>query len=106
LGERVTGDIYEIRSYLYRPGTIPKVIELWQPVIEQRMKLSPLAGCWYSEIGQLNRWVHIWPYRDAAERQRLRAESVRIKGWPPPTAEFLVEMTNMLAIAAPFSPLR
>jgi NIPSNAP len=106
LAERVTGDIYEIRSYLYRSGTIPKVIELWAEAIEARTKLSPLAGCWYSETGQLNRWVHIWPYRDAAERQRLRAESTKIKGWPPPTAEFLIEMRNALAVAAPFSPLR
>jgi hypothetical protein len=102
---RKLGNIYEIRSYAFRPGSIPTVIERWSKMMDERLKLSPLAGCWYSDIGPLHRWVHIWPYADAAERQRIRAESVARRIWPPETSEFLLKMENSLAVPAPFSPL-
>ena len=100
------GNVYEIRQYIYQAGTIPKVIEAWLPLIEARLKVSPLVGCWYTDIGPLHQWVHIWPYQDAAERQRIRAEMVERKMWPPVTAEWLVKMENSLALPASFSPLR
>ncbi|MGH7906660.1 MAG: NIPSNAP family protein [Candidatus Binataceae bacterium] len=106
LEERELGGLYEIRSYTYRNGAIPTVIKRWGEKIEGRAKLSPLVGCWYSEIGALNKWVHIWAYRDFAERVRVRKEAVEQKIWPPGTAELLVRQENMLAIPAPFSPLR
>jgi hypothetical protein len=97
--------VYEIRQYIYQSGTIPKVIDAWTPLIEARMKLSPMVGCWYTEIGPQHQWVHIWPFQDASERQRVRAEAVERKMWPPVTAEWLLRMENCLAIPASFSPL-
>ena len=65
-----------------KPGGIPGVIDRWSTQIAERIKLSPLAGAWYSELGGLNRWCHIWAYKDAAER--LRSERARNEGvWPP-----------------------
>ena len=64
-----------------------------------------LVGCWYTDIGPLHQWVHIWPFQDAAERQRVRAEAVERKMWPPVTAEWLLRMENCLALPAAFSPL-
>jgi len=40
------------------------------------------------------------------ERQRIRAEAVERKMWPPVTAEWLLRMENCLALPAAFSPLR
>ena len=99
------GNVYEIRQYIYQSGTIPKVIDAWTPLIEARMKLSPMVGCWYTEIGPQHQWVHIWPFQDASERQRVRAEAVERKMWPPVTAEWLLRMENCLAVPASFSPL-
>ena len=106
LAERQSGGIYEIRIYTYRAGSIPKVIERWSPLMEPRMKLSPVVGCWYTESGLLNRWVHIWAYQDFAERQRVRAEAARRGIWPPDTAEWMLKQEVSIAIPAPFSPLR
>jgi hypothetical protein len=106
LGERQLGNIYEIRQYMFRAGSIPKVIERWTPMMAAREKLSPLVGCWSTEIGPLNQWVHIWAYKDAADRQRVRGEAVKAGIWPPDTAEWMLKMTNMLTIPAAFSPLR
>jgi hypothetical protein len=105
LEPRKLGDIYDIRCYTYQRGTIPIVIERWAPKMAERTRLSPLAGCWYTDIGPQHKWVQIWAYPDAAERQRVRAEALARKIWPPDTAEYIVKMENMLAIPAPFSPL-
>lgn len=104
---RKLGGIYEIRSYIYRPNSIPKVIEAWSDAIGERTKLSPLVGAYYTEHGPLNQWIHIWAYKDAGERERIRAEAVKRGIWPPPKTPpgLLVKQENMLVVPAAFSPL-
>ena len=65
------------------PFSIPRV-DAWADGIAEREKLSPLAGCWYSEIGDLNRFVHLWAYRSFDERARVRREARERGIWPPP----------------------
>lgn len=106
LEERTLGNIYEIRTYTYRPGTMPTVLERFGKVIPARAQVSPLAGAWYSAIGPLNQFIHVWAYRDAGERERIRVEALKkIAGWPPETREFMLKQENMLAIPAKCSPL-
>jgi hypothetical protein len=47
-----TGNVYEIRTYTFAPGDIPKVLDGWGKAIEAREKFSPLAACWTSEVRQ------------------------------------------------------
>jgi hypothetical protein len=108
LAPREVGPLFEIRSYTYAPGALPGVMERWAAAIGERIKLSPLVGAWYSEIGGLNKWVHIWAYKDAVERQRIRAEAVAQGIWPPGSAGpgLLLKQENKLVMPASFSPLR
>ncbi len=106
LGEQRLGNIYEMRIYQYQPGSIPEVIKRWSEAISSREQHSPLAACWYSELGVLNRLIHIWPYKDMDERAAVRAESVKDPYWPPPTREFLISQENKLLIPAGFSPMK
>lgn len=108
LEPRQLGSVYEFRSYIYKPGSIPQVIERWSAAIGERVKLSPLVGVWYTELGPLNQWIHVWAYKDAGERQRIRAEAVKRGIWPPPggSGDLLVKQENLLAEPAAFSPLR
>ena len=107
LGEvRELGNVYEMRTYTYRPGTMSKVLDIWGDAIVHREKYSPLGACWYTEIGALNRFTHIWPYESLNERARVRAEAMKDPHWPPPTREFLVSQETKILIPAPFSPLR
>jgi hypothetical protein len=106
LGEKQLGNIYEIRTYTYQPGTVPTVIERWSELIGGRTRLSPLAACWHSLIGPLNQFIHIWPYRDMAERDRVRAEAAKSGKWPPETQEFLLKQENKIVAPAACSPLR
>jgi hypothetical protein len=105
---RQLGNLYEIRTYTFKPGGIPETIERWSAQIAERTKFSPLVGAWYSEIGALHKWVHIWAYRDASERFRIR-EEVRSKGiWPPRGGQpgMMIKQENMLVVPASFSPFR
>jgi hypothetical protein len=99
------GNIYELRTYTYQPGMIPKVLELWTEAVPHREKYSPLAGCWYSELGGLNRFFHLWPYKDMAERTRIRDESLKDPHWPAPTGQWIIRQENKILIPAACSPL-
>jgi hypothetical protein len=80
---RQYGELYEIRTYTYAAGAIPKVIESWTGAIGERQKYSPLVFAGYSEFGLQNLWIHIWAYKDWNDRQHVRHE-VHEKGvWPP-----------------------
>jgi len=106
LGKKQLGGIYEMRSYMYQPGSLPEVLARWAEAIPQRVQLSPLAACWYSDIGTLNKFVHIWAYKDFEERGRIRAESTKLSTWPPKTREFLVSQTTKILFPALFSPMQ
>lgn len=100
------GPIYEMRSYLTKPGSMPQVIEAFNSKIEDRLKLSPLSGIMYTDSGPLNKFTHIWPYKSMDERMKIRAKAVETKVWPPPTREFMVTMENKILLPAAFSPMQ
>ena len=77
-----------MRTYTYASGDIPKVLEGWSKAIEAREKFSPLAACWTSELGGLNKFVHTWVYKDLTERTRVRRPPARpaARGRPRPGA--------------------
>lgn len=108
LTPREVGPIFEIRTYTLAPGALPGMMERWAAKIDERVKLSPLVGAWYSELGGLNKWVHIWAYKDAGERQRIRADAVAKGVWPPggAAAGLVVKQENKLVMPAACSPLR
>ena len=107
LTPRAVGPVFEMRSYTMAAGQIPGMIERWSSKIEKRQTYSPLVAAWYSEFGGLNKWVHIWAYKDANQRFQVR-EAARAAGdWPPggPTGA-LVTMENAIVMPAAFSPIR
>ena len=108
LESRQIGPIFEIRNYTLAPGALPEMMERWAAKVDERVKLSPLAGVWYSELGALNDWVHIWAYRDASERQRIRAEAVAKGLWPPGGAAsgLVLKQENKIVLPAACSPLQ
>lgn len=108
LEPRAVGPLFEIRQYTLTPGSIPGLIERWSEKIEGRQKFSPLVAGMYSEMGPtLNKWVHIWAYKDGNERARVRAEAAAGGQWParnPPGV--VVKQENALVMPAAFSPIR
>ena len=75
--------------------------------LSDREKFSPLAACWYSELGGLNKFVHTWVYKDLNERARVREEARTSGGaWPPQAGVRPMRQENKLLVPAAFSPVR
>ena len=96
--------IYEVRTYNIRPGSLPEVEKRYAEAYEKRKKFSELAAFWHTEIGPLNQIIHVWPYKDLAERERIRADAVKAKAWPPNIGEFLLEQRTDIMIPFAISP--
>lgn len=104
-GDQALGDIYEMRIYTYQPGTMGEVLKRWGAAIPHREEFSPLAAGMYTELGGLNKWIHVWPYKDLEERNKIREEASATPHWPPPTREFLVKQENKICVPSAFSPM-
>jgi NIPSNAP len=100
------GPIYEIRIYDYETGSIRTVIDRWVDMVDERRSISRLIGCFSSSGGPVEKWVHIWAYRDGRERELARAEAARRRIWPPDTGKWLLHQENMIVTPAKLSPLQ
>src|SRR5262245_52850292 len=94
--------IYEIRTYTLKPGSLAEVEKRFGEGYEYRKKYSPLAAFLHTEIGPLNQIVHIWPYANQQERDRIRAEAAKDANWPPKIQEFILHMESEVLVPFPF----
>jgi hypothetical protein len=96
--------IYEFRTYTLHPRTMPEFLKRFGEALPKRLEFSPLAAFWTTEIGPLNQVIHVWPYKDTAERTRTRAAAVKAGVWPPKTMDFIADMRSEILEPLPFSP--
>src|SRR5215475_14308031 len=94
----------EMRTYVLKPGTTNNFVERFAEGLTARLKFSKLLGLWQSEVGGLNRVLHIWPYESFEERERIGQEARKTGKWPPKTQEFIITQENKIVQPAPFSP--
>ena len=96
--------IYEFRTYTLFPRQLNEFMNRFGEALPKRLEFSPLAAFWYTEIGPLNQVIHVWPYEDAGERARIRAEAVASGCWPPKAGELIVDMQSEILEPMPFAP--
>src|SRR2546430_17373096 len=96
--------IIEMRTYTVQPGSVATVEERFGQALPARAKLSPLAAFWHTEVGPLNRVIHVWAYDSFEERTRVRAEPQKLEGWPPHIPEFVPHQQSEIFLPPPFSP--
>jgi hypothetical protein len=99
------------RTYTCRPGTIRKQLALyeqygWAP---QRKHLGDPIAYLVTESGDVNTYVHIWGYRDAADRAARRAAMLADPDWQmfmekSAEAGYLVAQQNTLMNWVAFAP--
>lgn len=101
------GSVYELRSYVYKNGSLPHIFKAWEDGLPAREKISPLTIAMYSIDGR-PRITHLWPYKNASERFDLRALAVSQGVWPPKGGPQLLtsDMSSALITPLPISPLR
>ena len=105
------GPFFEMRTYTYAAGDLPKIQANWTKALPRRYEFSPLAALWYSEIGDLNTFIHVWPYQSLDQRMDVRKRAQESGHWPPPRSEGdgnynLLRQETKILLAAPFSPLQ
>ncbi len=94
--------IYEFRKYDLKPRTLAQYDSTVEKALAGgRPDYSPLFGYWYSEFGQLNQALHIWPYRDLRERTEVREQVADVGYWPPATQDLLAGQNTEIYMPAP-----
>ncbi|WPB58427.1 NIPSNAP family protein [Xylophilus sp. GOD-11R] len=101
--------LYDLRTYTCRPGTIRKHLALYaeKGFDTQRRHLGEPLAYLQTETGDVNSYVHIWAFADAADRAARRAALAADPEWAryltaSADAAYLVSQTNRLMIPAPF----
>jgi hypothetical protein len=101
--------LYDVRRYVCRPGTIRQHLDLYAaegwPV--QTRHLGQPVFYAVTETGNVNSYLHIWGYADAADRAAKRAALQADPGWQGylrKSAELgaLLSQENSLMTDAPF----
>ena len=101
--------LYDHRTYTCRPGTIRKALELYAEhgFNAQSRHLGKPVLYAVTEVGNVNQYVHIWAYKDAAERATRRAAMQADPEWQnylrmSAEAGYLEKQENTLLLTAPF----
>jgi hypothetical protein len=101
------------RTYTVLVGTLKKQLALYEKhglAVQKRHLGEPLAWL-ISETGDVNSYVHIWTYEDAADRDRKRAALFKDPEWlayleRSAEAGYVIKQENKLMSPAPFAPIR
>ncbi|MFV0294946.1 MAG: NIPSNAP family protein [Hyphomicrobiaceae bacterium] len=100
------GPFFEMRTYTLKAGTAPQMMAGWEEKLAGRLALSPLIGVFMSDIGALNKWVHIWAYKSLDERMAVRKKAIETGVWPPPRPTPMERQETKILLPAPFSPIK
>ncbi len=100
------GPVFEMRSYVLKPGGAPEMAKRWQEHLPNRLKLSPLIGVFTSDVGALNQWVHIWAYKSMDHRTEVRTKAQKEGIWPPPGDSPVTVQETKIMLPASFSPIK
>lgn len=103
--------IYEERIYTILPGKIQEYLKNYEELglPAQQEVLGTLVGFWHTEIGELNKVIHIWGYDSLDDRLARRAALAEHPDWPAyleVALPLIVEQENCVLIPASFSPAR
>ncbi len=105
--------LLDVRTYTCRPGTIKKHLAIYERLGKgpQTRNLGQPFAFLLTETGDVNQYIHIWAYQDAADREKRRAAMWADPEWIAYTEESakfgaLVSQTNRLMKPAEFFPLK
>jgi|TARA_B100000959_G_scaffold40553_4_gene40196 hypothetical protein len=87
--------IYDMRIYDLKPGSVPEYMSAVEEValrIRQDYGIK-LAGWYYSDIGPLNRIVHIWGYQNYTHFEESR---IKVRSDPRWDRDYLPRVKNLI----------
>jgi hypothetical protein len=100
------------RTYTLRPGTMAKHLAIYEEygLKAQKKHLGEPLAYLITESGEINTYVHIWVYKDAADRATKRAAMQADPDWQlylqkTGEAGYLIKQENKLMTPASFAPI-
>jgi hypothetical protein len=101
------------RTYTVRPGTMARHLALYEQygLKPQTRHLGEPLAYLITESGEVNTYVHIWAYKDAADRATRRAAMQADPEWQAYVqksgeAGYLAAQKNSLMTPASFAPVK
>jgi len=104
---RTGPNIYEVRNYVLKPGTMIEWGNNWARAINFRTENSEAFAGFFSQIGRLYNVHHIWAYSDLQTRKETREAAWRKPGWDECvayTVPLIQQMNAKIMVPLPFSP--
>ncbi len=101
------GPYYEFRNYRLPIGGLAPTLAAWSEMVPRRAEVSEPTLIMHALDGRC-RFIHIWGYPSLAERERLRAEALSRRVWPPSSAPqwLTTDMTSEVFVPTEISPLQ
>jgi hypothetical protein len=104
--------IFDHRTYTLKPGTIKAHLDLYEKhgFAVQSKHLGKLVLYATTEVGDVNSYVHIWAYKDVADRAARRAAMQADPEWQAylkKSSELgaLIKQENKILVATSFFKL-
>ncbi|KAL7635007.1 UNVERIFIED_CONTAM: hypothetical protein RMT77_013992 [Armadillidium vulgare] len=104
---REGSNIYEIRSYFLKPGTMIEWGNNWARAIQFRQSNNEAYGGFFSQVGRLYNVHHVWCYGSLAKRKEAREGAWRKPGWDEVvayTVPLIQEYQSRILYPNTFSP--
>ena len=103
--------IIEMRTYLLKPTTLKKFLDIYNNEIRETHVaiLGNQIGFFYTELGELNKVVHLYGYDSYEDRDRRRAILVKNKDFNNYLAKvenLIVHMKNEILLPTEFSKIK
>jgi NIPSNAP len=103
--------IVEERIYTAQPGKAQEWLAFYgeRGLPIQTRLLGRLIGFFTTEIGELNKIVHLWAYDSLAHREQARANLAKDPEWQAflrESPKVLMHMENRILVPTAFSPLK
>ncbi len=101
--------IVEERIYTLHPGMVPAYMAAYEKegLAIQKENLGNMVGFFSVDVGPQNQIVHMWAYKDSAERDARRAKQAADPRWNAyrdKVRPFLMVQENKILVPAKFSP--
>jgi hypothetical protein len=101
------------RTYTVKPGTMAKHLKIYEEygLKPQTRHLGEPLLYMITESGEVNTYVHVWGYKDAADRAARRAAMQADPEWQTylqktGEAGYLIAQRNNLMTPASFAPVK
>jgi len=106
---REPSHVYDLRSYVLKPGSMIEWGNAWSKGITYRREYNQDVGGFFSQIGQLYMVFHIWAYESMVSRNTTRQHTWSKPGWDTTvsyTVPLITRMQSRILVPTELSKLK